>query len=135
MPSPVHVRYERVQSHSRRRHLDSDAFGPRRGYATHIQRDEIDNTKNPERRASLAQVFGDVVAELPPTDSFVLGVSRLDEARLGGERVVPTASAVYGVSRYEQAKYSAEDNLFSALKDRLDGINRNKPNNVHDANC
>jgi predicted nucleic acid-binding protein len=102
-------------------------------YATHIQRDEIDNTKNPERRAALAQVFGDVVAELPPTDSFVLGVSRLDEARLGGERVVPTASAVYGVSRYGQAKYSAEDNLFSALKDRLDSINRNKPNNVHDA--
>ena len=31
------------------------------------------------RRASLAQVFADVVAELPPTDSFVLGVSRLKE--------------------------------------------------------
>jgi hypothetical protein len=102
-------------------------------YATHIQRDEINNTKNPERRAALAQVFGDVVAGLPPTDSFVLGVSRLDEARLGGERVVPTASGAYGVSRYGQAKYGAEDNLYSALKDRLDTINLNKSNNVHDA--
>ena len=35
-------------------------------YATHIQRDEINNTKNPERRAALAQVFGDVVAGLTP---------------------------------------------------------------------
>ena len=102
-------------------------------YATHIQRDEINNTKNPERRAALAQVFDDVVSGLLPTDSFVLDVSRLDEARLGGDRVVPTASGVYDVSRYGQAKYGAEDNLYSALKDRLDSINRNKPNNVHDA--
>lgn len=102
-------------------------------YATHIQRDEINNTTNPERRAALTQVFSDAVAESLPTDSLVLGVSRLSEARLGGERVVPTESAVYGVSRYGQAKYSAEDNLYSALKARLDNINRNKPNNVHDA--
>jgi len=100
--------------------------------ATHVQRDEINNTTNPARRAALAQVFGKVVAPLP-TDSFVLDVSRLDEARLGGERVVPTESAVYGVSRYGQAKYAAEDKLISALKDRLDSINGAKPNNVHDA--
>lgn len=30
-------------------------------HATHIQRDEINNTQNPERRALLVQVFGDVV--------------------------------------------------------------------------
>ena len=101
-------------------------------YATHIQRDEINNTTNPVRRAALALVFADVVAASLPTDSFVLDVSRLDEARLGGERVVPTESAVYGVSRYGQAKYAAEDNLYSALKDRLDSINSAKLNNVHD---
>jgi hypothetical protein len=81
-------------------------------YATHIQRDEINNTNDPERRAALSQVFGDVVVGLSPTDSFVLGVSRLDEARLGGERVVPTVSGVYDVSRYGQAKYGAEDDLW-----------------------
>lgn len=102
-------------------------------YATHIQRDEINNTTNPDRRAALAQVFREVVTESLPTDSFVLDASRLDEARLGGERVVPTESAVYGVSRYGQAKYGAEDNLYTALKGRLDKINRNKPNNVQDA--
>ena len=102
-------------------------------YATHVQRDEINNTKNPGRRAALAHVFDNVVGVQLPTDSFVLGVSRLDEARLGGERVVPTASGVYDVSRYGQAQYGTEDDLYSALKDRLDRINGNKPNNVQDA--
>jgi hypothetical protein len=60
-------------------------------------------------------------------------VSRVDEAGLSGEHVVPTESAVYGVSRYGQANYGAEDDLYSALKNRLDSINRAKPNNVHDA--
>lgn len=102
-------------------------------YATHIQRDEINNTTNPERRAALARVFGEVVTESLPTESFVLDMSRLDDARLGAERVVPTESAIYGVSGYGQAKYSAEDNLYSPLKGRLDKINGNKSNNVHDA--
>ncbi len=102
-------------------------------YATHIQRDEINNTKNPERRAALAQVFLDVVADSLPTDSFVLGVSRLGEARLGGERLVPTSSAVWDVSRWDQATWTAADNIYSALKADLDKLNGNKPNNTHDA--
>ncbi len=102
-------------------------------YATHIQCDEINNTTNPDRRAALAHVFAEVVTEFSPTDSSVLDVSRLDEARLGGERVIPTESAVYGVSRYGHAKYSSEDDLYSALKSRLDEINGSKHNNVHDA--
>ncbi len=102
-------------------------------YATHVQRDEINSTKDPERRAALAQVFHDVVAKSLSTDSAVVGVSRVGEARLSGERVVPTESAVYGISRHGQAKYSAADNLYSALKGRLDNINGGKPNNVHDA--
>ena len=102
-------------------------------YATHVQRDEINNTKNPERRAALAQVFGDVVAETTPTASFVLGASRLGEARLSGERVVPTSSFVWGASRWDQASWGADDNLYSALRADLDGMNRSKPNNVQDA--
>ena len=53
-------------------------------YATHIQRDEINNTKNPKRRAGLVQIFGDVVERALPTDSFVH--IRLDEARLAAGR-------------------------------------------------
>ena len=102
-------------------------------YATHVHRDEINNTKNPARRAALAQIFRAVVARSLSTDSAVVGVSRADEARIGGERLVPTGSAIYGVSRYGHAKYSAEDGLYSTLKGRLDTINGSKPNNVHDA--
>ena len=103
------------------------------GYATHIQLDEINNTNNPERRPALIEVFNHVVAGTEPTGSFVLGVSRLGKARLGGERVVPTTSAVYGVSKYAHATYSAEDNLYAALKGRLDSMNQHKPNNLQDA--
>ena len=102
-------------------------------YATHIQRDEINNTKDAERRAMLAKAFNDVVAASDPTASFVLGTSRLGEARLGGERVVPTSSVVWDVSRWNEAEWSDEDDLYSALKSELDELNRNKPNNVHDA--
>jgi len=102
-------------------------------YATHVQRDEINNTRDPARRAALSQVFREVVAQSVPTDSFVLDVSRLDEARLGGGRVVSTASAVWGVSRWGEARFTAEDNIYSRLKERLDGLNGSKANNVHDA--
>lgn len=102
-------------------------------FATHIQLDELSRTKNQERRAALGSVFAAVVTEAVPTDSFVLDVSRLGQARLGGDRLVPTASSVYGVSRYGQASYSADDNLYAALKARLDSLNRAKPNNLQDA--
>ena len=102
-------------------------------YATHIQRDEINNTKNPDRRAALAQAFADVVSDSLPTDSFALGVSRLGEARLGGERVVPTSSAVWNVSRWDEANWTADDNIYSVLKAELDELNGNKPNNTQDA--
>ena len=102
-------------------------------YATHIQRDELRNTRNQKRRAELEKVFVDVVAASVPTESFVIDASRLDEARLSGDRVVPTESAVYGVSRYRSAQYGIEDNLYATLKADLDGVNGQKPNNVQDA--
>ncbi len=102
-------------------------------YATQIQRDEISNTKNSERRSALLQVFKDVVSESVSTDSVVLGVSRLGEARLGGERVVPTESAVWDVSRWDEAKFTANDNLYTPIKTGLDTMNKGKRNNVQDA--
>ena len=102
-------------------------------YATHIQRDEIQNTKNPVRRAALLQVFNDVVSRSVPTGSLVLGASRIGEARLGGERVNPTDSAVWGVSRWGEAKWTANDNLYAPIKANLDTLNKSKSNNIQDA--
>lgn len=63
----------------------------------------------------------------------MLGVSRLGEARLGGERIVPTESAVWGVSRWGEAKWKANDNLYTPIKANLHGLNKGKRNNVQDA--
>jgi predicted nucleic acid-binding protein len=100
--------------------------------ATHIQLDELQQTKNQERRGALGAIFSAVLAEAVPTDSFLPDVSRLDQARLGGGRLVPTASAVYGISTYGDANYSAADNLQAVLRSRLDSLNGAKQNNVQD---
>ncbi len=102
------------------------------GHATHIQRDEINNTSNVTRRDALQQVFQDVTSATVATDSFVLDVSRLDEASLGGDRVVPTESLVWGVTAWGQGKWGVGD-LYTTFKTELDALNGGKPNNVHDA--
>ena len=101
-------------------------------YATHIQRDEINNTKNPDRRGQLLKVFHEEIIDSEPTSSFSLGTSRLDEARLAGDRVLPTSSAAWDTSRWDQASWGDEDNIFESMKGELDALNRGKKNNVQD---
>jgi len=102
-------------------------------HATHIQRDEIARTKDEARRKALETVFGSVTGPGVPTASLVLGVSRIGEARLGGERIVPTNSAVWDVSAWDQAKWSTNDNLYVPVKADLDALNGGKKNNIEDA--
>ena len=77
--------------------------------ASHIQIDEINRTKDPERRAKLLEKFAETIDEVLPTESFILGISRLDEGRLGA-----------GV-------------LYDSIKRELDVRNNSKPNNSEDA--
>jgi hypothetical protein len=113
--------------------LDIDVFvGKARFYATHIQLDEINETSDPQRRLALLEVFNRITQRKVPTESFVLGISRLDEARLGGGNIVPTESAVWNVSARDQAKWGEEDGLYTAFKAELDTLNKSKPNNVQD---
>ena len=102
-------------------------------YATLIQRDEINNTKDQVRRLALLDVFRNVISESVPTDSMVVGVSRVGAARVGGGRVVPTESMVWGVSRWGEAKWTGNDNLYTPIKADLDALNKSKRNNVQDA--
>ena len=102
-------------------------------YATHIQRDEIDKTRNPERRSALARIFREFIKVSTPTDSFVIDTSRIGEARIGGDRVVPTTSAVWDVSRWDEARWSTDVDLYPALKAELDKRNNCKENNIQDA--
>lgn len=50
---------------------------------THIQSDEIANTKDKARRNDLMRVLKEIPNEQIPTSVFVLGVSRLGQAELG----------------------------------------------------
>jgi predicted nucleic acid-binding protein len=76
--------------------------------ATHVQIDEINNTKDSERRVRLSLVFAEVRPNIVPTESFVVGVSRLGHGKLSD-----------GV-------------LFKKLKQELDALNKSKSNNVQD---
>ncbi len=102
-------------------------------HATHVQRDELQKTRDEARRQGLLRVFREAVTDSVKTKTFVLDVSRLDEGKVTTERMVPTSSAVYGVSPYGESKYGGEDSgLYSTLRGELDRLEE-KENNVHDA--
>jgi predicted nucleic acid-binding protein len=77
--------------------------------ATHVQIDELNRTKDEERRAKLFLIFAKTINDVVPTESFILGTSRVDEAKLG-----------------DGAPYAA-------IKKMLDSLNGGKQNNSEDA--
>lgn len=102
-------------------------------HATHIQRDEISNTTDPDRRRELLQIFGELLDSTTPTSSLLVGVSRVGEARVGGGRFLPTHSAVWGVSSWDNATWSSDASLYERIKADLDALNKGKKNNPQDA--
>lgn len=76
--------------------------------ATHVQIDELNNTKDSERRARLFLKFAEVRPQMVPTESFV-----------------------FDVSRWDQGKWS-DGKLFEKLKRDLDALNKSRANNVSD---
>ena len=77
-------------------------------FATHVQIDEINNTKDAERRARLFLMFAAVRPQMVPTESFVWDVSRWDYGKWGD-----------GI-------------LYEKLKQDLDALNKSKTNNAMD---
>lgn len=77
--------------------------------ATHIQIDEINRTKDEERRAKLFLTFSKNVNDIVPTETFVLGKSRLGEGKLSDEET------------------------YKKIKNHLDSLNNGKQNNIDDA--
>lgn len=76
--------------------------------ATYVQIDEINNTKDTERRARLFLAFADVRPQIISTESFV-----------------------WDVSRWDRSKWS-DGVLYQVLKNEIDSLNKSKPNNVQD---
>ena len=56
-------------------------------YITHIQVDEINECPDKDKRARLFLIMGKLAPIIIPTTSFVLGKSRLGEARLGDGQI------------------------------------------------
>jgi predicted nucleic acid-binding protein len=77
--------------------------------ASHIQIDEINRTKNAERRVKLLEKFAETIDEVMPTESFVLDVSQLGGGRLG------------------------DGTVYQLIKEELDTRNKGKSNNCEDA--
>lgn len=103
-----------------------------RCFVTHIQRDEITKCPNETKREKLLEVFFEIQKANVPTESLVLDVSRLREAKLSGGSV-PTSSAVWDVSKWGEAKWTdPETPCYEAIKSDLDRI-KEKQNNIQDA--
>ncbi|MEM4365330.1 MAG: hypothetical protein QXJ44_05410 [Candidatus Nitrosocaldus sp.] len=56
-------------------------------YVTHIQYDEICNTKNPNRREELLRTFNRVQKETINTEGFVWDISRWDMSKYGDDEL------------------------------------------------
>jgi predicted nucleic acid-binding protein len=77
--------------------------------ASHIQIGEINNTKDPVRRAQLFLRVTKVAPELVPTESFALNTTWLDHVKL------------------------SDGTTYQEVRDALDKLNGSKPNNINDA--
>jgi len=76
--------------------------------ATHIQVDEINKTSDTERRARLFLKFLSIGPEIVPTESAVIGISRIDNAKVG------------------------DGLLYNTLLNELDSMNNKRKNNAND---
>lgn len=77
--------------------------------ATHVQIDELNRTKDEERRARLFIKFATTIDAVVPTESLVVGISRVDLSKV------------------------SDGNLYSSLRAGIDARNGGKPNNAQDA--
>lgn len=100
--------------------------------ATHVQRDELANTRDEARKAALLKIFGELTPDQAVTSSAVASILVAGGAAVSGGGIVSTESAVWGVSRWGQAKWGHEDDIFAGMRAELDALNKRKGNNPQD---
>lgn len=79
-------------------------------FVTHVQYDELQNTRNLERKAALLRTFKEI-----------------------NQQDVPTEAGVWDVSRWDDCKWSDKNGLYDTIKRQLDKLNRGKGSNIQDA--
>lgn len=101
-------------------------------FTTHIQLDELEAVTDSKRKNNLLSVFHMVNDKKLPTESAVWDVSKWDESKWSSEtELTPTESFLLGVSRLGNAKLGTAD-IYSLIKAELDLI-KTKPNNIKDS--
>ena len=78
-------------------------------YATHVQKDEIKNTSNCEKRNKLLEIF-QFATEIP-TEGVVLGVSRLGQAKFSGDNMFEDFRS--DMNKCEKKKNNTQDTLIA----------------------
>jgi len=101
-------------------------------YITHVQMDEINQTKDQKRKVELLKTLTECDTRDISTSSFVLGVSRLGRARLGGD-IIPKDSDIPDTLTGEKRQWGSDINLYDPIREKLNRLNKNKKNNVQDA--
>jgi len=84
--------------------------GEAKYYVTHVQLDEIKNTRNSTRREKLMAIFASI-----PQDH------------------ISTESAVWDISNWDEAKWSDGNGLYDKILEALNERNKGKANNRQDA--
>ena len=92
--------------------------------ATHVQFDELNNTKNKTRRDELLHVFETIIDSSLETESSAVGQSRVGFCKTG--ETFPTESSVYGNSKYGQSKYTDTNSLYELIYKKLREVNSRK---------
>ena len=86
--------------------------------ATHVQRDEIDQTPVPDTKAQLRRIFGDLVS---------------NESHVRGEGLVATESAVWNISKWNSSKWSRGDGMLEQLRGSIRPDAKRYVNRTRDA--
>lgn len=100
-----------IFNHILTRKIDINFFkGRNRYFVTHVQEDEIKNTRDEKWRKKLLVIFQDI-----------------------NQKKIVTESAVYGISKYGGAKYGG-GKIFHTIRDELNKIEPKKQiSNIRDA--
>lgn len=89
-------------------------------YHTHIQPDELERTPDINRRLNLKNVFNLIKTSNLPTESFIIGTSRLDFTRMGDGPIY--SKILEDLNKIEKKDSNVGDALISevAIKNNLE---------------
>lgn len=99
--------------------IDCKMFSDIRCFVTHIQQDEILATKDSDRKTDLEGIFLSIDKQTIPTETTLIGLSRLGQSKLGDGDLYE--NLLYQLNVKKRKPNNAEDALIAetAIKNNL----------------